>query len=244
MAKNEAKLLNEIYQILLEDYGSQGWWPVTVKGHIPSYSGGPKNEKHQLEIIFGAILTQNTNWKNVEKALVNLNKNKLMNIDKVIKIKQTKLARLIRSAGYFNQKAERLKIISRYIKDTHQGKIRQFFGQDANELRKELLAIKGIGPETADSIILYSARKPIFVIDAYTKRIFSRVGVCEESCKYEDLQNKFHENLKHDESVFNEYHALLVELAKRNCRKVPICSTCPIRENCSYYKKKYIKDNE
>ena len=119
----------------------------------------------------------------------------------------------------------------------YKGSIKKFFSQPIEPLRAELLSIKGIGPETADSIILYAAKKPIFVIDAYTKRIFSRIGVCGEGCRYDEIQQKFHKSLEKDEKLFNEYHALLVELAKRNCRKTPSCSTCPITRYCDYYKK-------
>lgn len=236
-------LYQQIFDKLHSTYGNQNWWPVTGKGHVPEYSGGPKNEKHKFEIIIGAILTQNTAWKNVEKAIKHLNKNNLMSVDVIRKVKREKLGKLIRSAGYFNQKSERLKTIADYLHKNYNGSIKRLFDKPIEQLRQELLSIKGIGPETADSIILYSSRKPIFVIDAYTKRIFSRIGVCEETCRYDELQSKFHQNLEKDEKLFNEYHALLVELAKQNCRKTPICSTCPIRQNCNYYKTKFLKDD-
>ncbi len=237
-------LYQQIYDKLHSEFGEQRWWPVTIDGHTPGYHCGPKNEKHQLEVIFGAILTQNTNWMNVEKAIINLNKNNLINIDRILKIKHSRLAQLIRPSGYFRQKAHRLKIISKHIKSRYEGRISKFFDKDVPDLRQELLSIEGIGPETADSIILYAAKKPIFVIDAYTKRIFSRVGVCKEDCRYEDLQKVFHSNVDKDHKLYNEYHALLVELAKRNCRKMPICDSCPIKNRCNYFKTKFLKDRK
>lgn len=204
-----------IYNKLYKEFGPQHWWPVTEKGLRPSYNNGPENEKHRFEICVGAILTQNTNWKNVEKAIYQLNKNKLMDVFKIKKINQKRLAKLIKSSGYFNQKAERLKLFSSYLVKNYNGSLRKLFDKEIQDLRNELLALKGIGPETADSIILYSAEKPIFVIDAYTKRIFSRLGICKEDVSYDELQALFMKNLKHDHKMFNEYHALLVEVGKR-----------------------------
>jgi len=221
----------KIYNILLNSFGPQGWWPLTIKGNKSKHHAGkPKTSKHKFEIIIGAVLTQNTSWKNVEKALYNLSKNNLISIKKISKIRQEKLARLIRPSGYYNQKAERLKIIAGYLIKDYKENISRLFSKEISELRKELLAIKGIGPETADSIILYAAEKPVFVIDAYTKRIFERLGY--KAKDYDKWQELFACNLKKDAEIFNEYHALLVELAKRHCRKKPVCKGCPISGMC------------
>ncbi len=222
--------INQIYTTLYKTYGPQGWWPLS-KGKLETkhHNGRPKNDKDRFEIIAGAILTQNTSWKNVEKAIYNLNKAKLLDSEKIRKFSIKKIANLIRPAGYFNQKAERLKIIADYI---HKRPLKKLFAQDIEPLRKELLAIKGIGPETADSIILYSAEKPIFVVDAYTKRIFSRLGFFKENIKYDDAQKLFMDSFKNlrDEKkkteIFKEYHALIVEHAKRSCRTKAECESC------------------
>ncbi len=226
-------MFNLVYQKLYSAFGRQGWWPLTVRGYESKhYSGRPRNKKHRFEICIGAILTQNTNWKNVEKALYNLNKNNLIDIKKICKIKKERLARLIKSAGYYNQKAERLKVFSRYILDNYGGDIGLFLNQQIGKLREELLSIKGIGPETADSIILYAAEKPIFVIDAYTVRVFNRLGF--KAKDYSDWQILFMSNLKKDLTLFKEYHALLVRLGKEYCKKKPDCKCCPLFIFCKF----------
>ncbi|MDP7196378.1 MAG: hypothetical protein QF864_09330, partial [SAR202 cluster bacterium] len=204
--------LQSIYQKLYSDFGKQYWWPVTLEGQIePGYHKNIKlSSKQKLEICFGTILTQNTNWKNVEKAIINLNKHYLININKILRINNKKLASIIRSSGYHNQKAIKLKNFCQFIYKNHNGNINEFFNNELKLLRNELLSINGIGPETADSIILYAAKKPIFVIDAYTKRIMNRIGYKEST--YEDLQKLFMNNLEKNEKIFNEYHALFVEL--------------------------------
>lgn len=233
------KKIESVYEKLLSHFGPQYWWPVTKENDvIPKYHKNIKlREKQKLEICFGAILTQNTNWKNVEKAIINLNKNQLIDIKKILKIKNKKLALIIRSSGYHNQKAKKLKNLCSFLSDVYNSNIDSFLKNSANKLRKELLDINGIGPETADSIILYAAQKPIFVIDAYTKRIISRIGFKEET--YDELQELFMGDLKANEKVFNEYHALLVELGKNICKKKPLCNICPINSLCSYYKKEF-----
>jgi endonuclease-3 related protein len=187
----------------------------------PKHHGiSPKKDKERFEIIIGAILTQNTNWKNVEKAIFNLNKAKLVDINKIKKINKKKLASLIRPSGYYNQKAEKLKIVA------------DFFSKNKNPTREQLLEVKGIGPETADSILLYALNKPFFVVDAYTKRIFSRIGLCNGKCSYDELQKLFHKNLPKKTKLFNQYHALLVELGKNFCKKKPLCKECPLNKLC------------
>ena len=175
-------MIKPIYNKLYSHFGKQHWWPVTKSGYAPKYHKDIKlNDKQKLEICFGAILTQNTNWKNVEKAVINLNKNNLIDIDKIIKISNKKLAKIIKSSGYHNQKAKKLKNFCRYINKNYNNKINGFFNNDIVKLRNELLLINGIGPETADSMILYAAKKPVFVIDAYTKRIYASWGGCRLS---------------------------------------------------------------
>ncbi len=226
----------QIYGELLNEYEPQGWWPiVNDKTLLCEYhNNAPRDETEALEICFGAILTQNTNWKNVEKATIQLNKNKLININKILKINNKKLALIIKSSGYYNQKAKKLKNFSLFLFNNYNGNIEKLFKNSIEKLRNELLSINGIGPETADSIILYAAKKPIFVIDAYTKKILNRVGFKEET--YDELQNLFMNNLKLNEKLFNEYHALLVELGKNICKKSPLCGKCPINKLCNYCK--------
>lgn len=214
--------LAQIYKVLIKAYGKQNWWPTTLEGELhPTYHGNRVlNERQRFEIIVGAILTQNTSWKNVEKAIFNLNKQMLMDKNKIKKTNKKILAKLIKPSGYYNQKAERLKIAA------------EFFSQNKNPAREELLNVKGIGPETADSILLYAFNKPFFVIDAYTKRVFSRMGLCDGKCSYGGLQAMFHKSLPKSPKIFNEYHALLVELAKGHCMKKPKCRECPLGRLC------------
>jgi len=201
-------MLFKIYKRLYKAYGPQKWWPVTSKNK-------------QFEVIIGAILTQNTSWKNVEKAIANLKKAGLIKAEKIKAVNVKKLAKLIKPSGYFNQKAERLKTAA------------GFFLENKTPSRQELLDIKGIGPETADSILLYALGRPFFVIDMYTKRIMSRIGLCDNKAGYDELQQMFHAQLPKDAEMFNEYHALLVELAKQHCMKKPSCNGCPVAGLCS-----------
>jgi endonuclease-3 related protein len=203
--------IQSIYKALYKAFGPQNWWPTST------------NNK-QFEVIIGAILTQNTAWYNVEKALSNLEKEHLISIERIKQTRKDKLARLIKPSGYYNQKAERLKIVA------------NFFSKNKSPTRKQLLEVKGIGPETADSILLYAFNKPIFVVDAYTKRIFSRIGMCKDRCEYHELQDIFHKSLPKSPKLYNEYHALLVELAKQNCTKKPDCKSCPINKFCKKLK--------
>src|SRR3989338_2886441 len=229
------KDLMGIYNSLFSKFGPQLWWPVTESGKFhPEYTGGPKNEEQKLEVCFGAILTQNTNWKNVEKAIIELKKKNLIDVKKILRIENKKLAKIIKSSGYHNQKAKKLKNFCNFLLNNYNGKLNLLFNNNINELRKQLLSINGIGPETADSIILYAAKKPIFVIDAYTKRILNRIGYKEKS--YDELQKLFMQNLPNNERLFNECHALLVELGKSICKKEPLCKKCPAKNNCDYVK--------
>jgi len=189
------------------------------------HNGNPKNDKDRFEIVVGAILTQNTSWNNVEKALFNLNKEDLIDVKKMAAAKESRIAELIKPSGYYNQKAKRLKTIAMHL-------LRR---PSLPEERKELLKVNGIGQETADSIILYAAEKPSFVVDAYTKRIFSRLGLVDENEKYEKVKELFEGKLKKDVETFKEYHALIVEHAKKHCNKKPKCDKCILAKKCRYH---------
>jgi endonuclease-3 related protein len=204
--------LKKIYQILFDHFGPQGWWPGET----------------ELEIIIGAILTQNTSWKNVEKAIKNLKEKNLLEIKKLSRIRKDTLAQLIRPAGYFNIKSERIKEIVKFLVKRYNGNLSALKRKEGDVLRRELLSVKGIGKETADSILLYALKKPFFVVDAYTKRILSRHNLITKDATYDEIQNFFHKNLPREEKVYNEFHALLVRLGKTYCRKKPNCSNCPL----------------
>jgi DNA-3-methyladenine glycosylase III (EC 3.2.2.-) len=178
----------------------------------------------------GAILTQNTSWNNVEKAIKNLKKQRLLNPAALKKVNSRKLARLIRPSGYYNQKTKKLKNFISFLYKRYSGSLTKMFRQRLPKLREELLEINGIGPETADSILLYAAKKPIFVVDAYTKRIFARHKLIKENSDYHSVQDLFMANLKPQAKIFNEFHALIVKLGKDICRIKPNCSICPLKD--------------
>ncbi len=228
--------IQQIYYALLKEFGPQGWWPIiNEKTLICEYHvNAPRSEKEALEICFGAILTQNTSWKNAQKALINLNRSGLIDVGRILKIDGKKLAQIIKPSGYHNQKAKKLKNFCGFLSENYNGKLGLLFRNKMDKLRKELLSINGVGPETSDSIMLYSAKKPIFVIDAYAKRIMGRVGYEERT--YGELQKLFMGSLPNNERLFNEHHALLVELGKNACRKKPLCEICPIKKFCNYHK--------
>ncbi|MEK7881144.1 MAG: endonuclease III domain-containing protein, partial [Deltaproteobacteria bacterium] len=183
----------------------------------------------KFEVIVGAILTQNTNWKNVEKAIKNLKARRLLNPQAMHNISVHELAKLIRPAGYFNIKAIRLKHFLNHLFDNYGGRLDGFFKRRTDVLREELLNINGIGPETADSILLYAATRPVFVVDAYTKRILLRHGMIKKDVDYHDMQRLFMEGLAHDSTMFNEYHALIVMTGKNFCKTTePLCAKCPL----------------
>ena len=204
--------LNLIYRKLYSHFGPQHWWPADTP----------------FEVMVGAILTQNTSWPNVEKAIVNLKKHKVLEPDKLNRLPHEKLARFIRSAGYYNLKTRRLKEFLNFFIQNYGASIKNISRVRNAALRKRLLSIKGVGPETADSILLYALNKPIFVIDAYTRRIFSRHKLLKEDAAYDAAQQLFMLNLKKDARLFNEYHALIVALAKNYCLKSAqtVCVAC------------------
>lgn len=218
--------LYDIYKVLYKHLGPQGWWPITPENSIkPVYRREntlkEKNDVEKLEISLGAILAQNTTWKNAEKAVSNLKRAGLFDREKLRQVDIKKLAEIIKPAGYYNQKAK---------------KIIEFIRYNGEITRKALLSIWGIGPETADSILLYAYNMPEFVVDAYTKRIFSRLGFFPENTSYEDVKKMFQDELPKNYVIFNEYHALIVEIGKRYCRKKPVCSDCPLKDICDYRK--------
>lgn len=208
------ELLMLYYQRLYDHFGPQNWWPGDTK----------------IEICVGAILTQNTNWNNVAKAIKNLKNAEVLTLPALYNIPIHNLAELIRPAGYFNVKAKRLKNFIHFVWDRHGQSLDNMFQLETEELRQELLSVKGIGPETADSILLYGGNKPTFVIDAYTMRILRRHDIIDEDCQYEQARMLFMDNLPMEVSLYNEYHALLVALGKHFCRpRKPKCESCPLK---------------
>lgn len=220
------RTLYKIYQALYQTFGPQHWWP----GETP------------LEVIIGAVLTQNTAWRNVEKAIINLKENNLLNLNRLAHCPSEKLAQLLRPAGYYNIKTKRLLGVTRWL--LQQGGIEKIGRIPTAELRKQLLQCYGVGPETADSILLYAFNRPVFVVDTYTRRIFTRYGLITGKESYEELRNWIETNLKIHQikeiprlrserrlvQLFNEFHALLVKLAKTLCRPLPICTGCPLNQ--------------
>jgi endonuclease-3 related protein len=207
------KNLLKIFERLYSFYGPQHWWP----GETP------------FEIAVGAILTQNTNWGNVEKAITNLKAAGLLSPEKLEEIQEGRLAELIRPAGYFNIKAKRLKAFISLLMNSYQGSMKKMKKEDLQYLRHKLLEVNGIGPETADSILLYALGKPVFVIDAYTRRVLSRHNILPYDAPYEEYQRLFHDGLDEDVPLFNEYHALFVRVGKDFCRPKPRCEDCPLK---------------
>ena len=227
-----------LYEQLLSAYGPQGWWPLSHKAGERGYDtrgyhrrayGQPRTPEGKFEIVMGAILTQNSAWTNAEAALRRLRDAGLRLPADIRACPRGRLSRLIRSSGYFNQKARKLKEVA------------LLFGAAASlapgavPRREELLSCWGIGPETADSILLYAFHVPRFVVDAYTRRLLSRVGIITGTARhaYDEIQRIFAEALPGRHEVFNEYHALIVEHAKQHCRARPLCSGCPVRV-CRY----------
>ena len=207
-----AQRLREMFDLLLNHFGPQNWWPA----------------ENELEMMVGAVLTQNTNWKNVEGALANLKKSNLLSLEGLSLVPQERLACEIRPAGYFNIKAKLVKNLIRFMTEQYGGDLSRMLRDDLRSLREGLLSVKGIGPETADSILLYAARLPVFVIDAYTFRILNRHGMTESQATYDELQALFTDHLPDDAGLFNEFHALIVRAAKTYCRKTPLCGECPL----------------
>lgn len=206
--------LMKIYDLLYERFGPQNWWPA----------------KTRFEVIVGAILTQSTSWRNVEKAISNLNDAGVLSPDGLLKTDIAKLAELIRPSGYYNTKARKLKAVADFLSENFGSDLDLLFGRPLDEVRRDLLGVYGIGPETADSILLYAGGFPSFVVDAYTRRIFGRLGIMPADLSYEEARNFFMENLPSSARLYNEYHALIVRLGKEVCiSQNPKCNLCPVR---------------
>ena len=208
--------LQNIYHQLIDYYGPQHWWPA----------------QEPFEVIVGAILTQSAAWLNVEKAIANLKAAKALSPKALRQLSLSEVAAIIRPCGYYNAKALKLKSLAHWLGEYYNDNLNKLFANNTDYLRQELLSIQGIGQETADSIILYAANKPIFVIDAYTRRIISRIGLPPDSNSYTAYQTLFMDNLPTDVELFNEYHALLVCLAKDVCRNHPLCQQCCLKNIC------------
>ena len=244
--------LKSLYNTLISVYGPQGWWPIRGRYHRGDYEI-PQTPSQRFEVIVGAILTQNTAWNNVRIALDRLFERGVTTHLALTQLSDSALRELIRPSGYYNQKARKLRVISRFVlslnQDSSNRDSRNSDSRDRNSKgsgpggtppegripkREELLGLWGVGPETADSILLYVYKQPTFVIDAYTRRFLSRMGVIGAAMGYEELRELFMKKLPKDHRVYNEYHALCVQHAKEFCGKVPLCSRCPVSRSCSY----------
>ncbi len=204
--------LETIYNKLFERFGRRNWWPA----------------ESPFEVCVGAILTQNTSWKNVEKAIANLKEADCLDAFKLYDITADDLAALIRPAGYFNIKARRLKNFITCLVSDHAGSLDEMFAGSVQDARAKLLSINGVGKETADSMILYAANRPIFVVDAYTRRVLERHGIAGPEDDYDAIQAIFHLNLREDVAMFNDYHAQLVAVGSNYCGRKAKCSGCPL----------------
>jgi endonuclease-3 related protein len=210
--------LTDIYRRLLGGFGPQHWWPAD----------------EPFEVIVGAILTQSAAWGNVEKAIANLKAAEALSPARLRRFQLPRLAKLVRPCGYYNAKALKLKSFAFWLGNHYNDDLVRLFATETDDLRQQLLSVHGIGQETADSILLYAAAKPIFVIDAYTRRILGRIGLVPERESYAGYQAFFMEHLPPDAGVFNEYHALLVRLGKDFCRRRPLCTPCHLNPVCQF----------
>ena len=211
--------LPEIYQRLLARYGAQGWWPAETP----------------FEVMVGAVLTQATAWTNVEMAIANLRDADALSPRAVREMDAAALEALIRPSGFFRVKARRLRSLCEFVGARFADDIEAMAREPADSLRREILAVDGVGEETADDILLYALGFPIFVVDAYARRLFHRLGASAEDARYADLQRMFHAALPRDAALFNEYHALIVRHAIAKCRKrAPLCESCPLADACQY----------
>ena len=209
--------LVDVYERLYDAYGPQHWWPG----------------EDAFEVIVSAILTQRTTWVNVEKALANLRAAGALSPQGLWEMEEPELARLIRPSGYFNAKARKLKAFAQLLRERFAGDVGAMLAAPVEVLRPLLLSTHGIGPETADSVLLYAAARPVFVIDAYTRRLFSRLGIRPERDTYDGWQRLFTESLPAVAPLFNEYHALIVRHGKEVCRAEPSCGVCPLADTCA-----------
>ncbi|MDI6815150.1 MAG: endonuclease [Dehalococcoidales bacterium] len=223
-----SQVLLNIYHQLMARYGPQYWWPA----------------QEPFEIIVGAILTQSAAWSNVEKAIASLKAAKALSPAALRRLSLPEVARLIHPCGYYNAKALKLKSLAHWLGEYYDDNLGKLFANDTDHLRQQLLSVQGIGQETADSIILYAANKPIFVIDTYTRRIINRIGLAPVGNSYTAYQTLFMDNLPTDARLFNEYHALLVCLAKNVCRNRPLCQQCCLNNICRFYMRSSYSNEE
>ncbi len=208
--------LLDLYERLYALYGPQHWWPA----------------EEPFEVIVGAILTQSAAWSNVERAISRLKAAGCLTPLALYEVPEERLAELVRPSGYFRAKTAKLKAFAAHLAGRHGGDLERLFAPETAALRQELLALYGIGPETADSILLYAAGRPVFVVDAYTARLLERLGLARAGERYDELQRLFREHLPADPVLFNEYHALIVRHGKEACRKRPLCDGCGLRRAC------------
>lgn len=211
-----ATRLREVHDVLLAMYGPQNWWPA----------------RSAFEVMVGAVLVQNTTWNGAARAVAALRNAGYLAPEAILAASPAVLARFIRSAGFLNVKTRRLRNLCRWL--VSRGGIARLRAVDTAQLRHELLAVRGIGPETADAILLYAFRRPVFVIDAYLRRVLGRIGLIDPKAGYETLRDALETALGPDEPLYNEYHALLVEHGKRTCRTKPRCEACMFREQCAF----------
>lgn len=212
--------LKEIYTRLRNQFGHRNWWPATT----------------QEEVIIGAILTQSVSWSNTSKAISNLKAHGLLSLEAIHKADTSNITSLIKSTRFYNQKAKKLKCFTEFLFNKYKGSLEALFSRSLSVLRDELLRINGLGEETVDSILLYAGNKEIFVVDAYTKRIFSRLGIIEERLSYKESQDFIMKNLSYDATLYNDYHAQIVYLGHHYCKKSnPECIKCPLQQLCRYY---------
>ncbi len=209
-------VLKDVYNRLLDYYGPQHWWPAD----------------DPFEMMVGAVLTQNTSWGNVEKAIKKLKEKGLLCPDKIRTTPLEVVEEAVRSSGYYKNKAIKLKRLAQFLDENFNDDLEAMSAKDPWELRADLLSVWGIGPETADSIVLYAAGLPVLVVDAYTKRMLSRLGICDEKIDYAACQAIFMDNLPGDAALFNEFHGLIVRHSKDTCKKTPVCLSCPLLEIC------------
>lgn len=206
------KTLQRYYDLMMDHFGPTGWWPGDSA----------------FEIAVGAILTQNTAWANVEKAIANLKKERLLSPQAILACRKLRLESVLRPSGFFRVKARRLRSFCAFLADEYGGSMKRLARRPLKDLRDELLSVHGIGPETADDIILYACEKPVFVVDAYTRRILSRHGQVDPKIGYEDLRALFEKHLERDVALYKDYHGLIVWTAKNYCRATPNCEKCPL----------------
>lgn len=212
MSTRTAETLRAFFDVMLAAYGPQHWWPARTP----------------TEVVVGAILTQNTAWRNVEKAIENLRRADALDWRRLRDLPAEELAELIRPAGTYQVKTRRLKAFTTWFWQTYDGDLDRMFAAGVATLREQLLSVSGIGRETADAIILYAGNLPTFVVDAYTARILRRHGLIDESADYDEIKDLFESSLPADATYFNEYHALLVQVGKLHCRPRPRCDACPL----------------